>query len=169
MASVVHMPTLKEYAEEVIKRLKREGRRGLSHEELRDIALELGWKYKTAHRRAYHVKTLLKGIDVVDETRETNEPSAMARVTTKLLAELNEHHELSQDDLARLATEMATDHQFSTGIEVDWRQPIQECIEILEGIGFVTWEKQQLILNQPQYTQLSSELKGKTIELNDKE
>ncbi|MDO8056601.1 MAG: hypothetical protein Q6361_07045 [Candidatus Hermodarchaeota archaeon] len=163
------MPTLKEYAEEVIKRLKREGRRGLSHEELRDIALELGWKYKTAHRRAYHVKTLLKGIDVIDETPETNEPSAMARVTTKLLAQLSEHHELSQDDLDRLADEMATNHQFSTGIKVDWREPIQDCIEILEGIGLVTWEQERLILNQPQYSQLSSELKGKTIELNDKE
>lgn len=166
---MVYMPTLKEYAEEVIKRLKREGRRGLSHEELRDIALELGWKYKTAHRRAYHVKTLLKGIDVIDETPETNEPSAMARVTTKLLARLSEHHELSRDDLDQLAAEMATDHQFTTGIGVDWREPIQDCIEILEGIGVVCWQENRLILNQSEYTQLSSELKGKTIELDDKE
>jgi hypothetical protein len=163
------MPTLKEYAEEVIKRLKREGRRGLSHEELRDIALELGWKYKTAHRRAYHVKTLLKGIDVIDETPETNEPSAMARVTNKLLALLHERSELSRDDLHRLADEMTTDHRFTTGIDTDWHEPIQDCIEILEGTGIVTWKNDCLVLNQAQYQQLNTELKGRTIELNDEE
>jgi hypothetical protein len=166
---MVHMPTLKEYAEEVIKRLKREGSRGLSHEELRDIALELGWKYKTAHRRAYHVKTLLKGIDVIDETPETDEPSALARVTAQLLALLHEHSELSQEDLQRFGEEMATQHRFTTGIEVDWHEPIQECIEILEGVGIVTWEKNHLVLNQAQYQQLNTELKGTKIELNDKE
>ncbi|MFX0170213.1 MAG: hypothetical protein ACFE89_12805 [Candidatus Hodarchaeota archaeon] len=163
------MPTLKQYAEEVIKRLKREGVRGLTHDELRDIALELGWKYKTAHRRAYHIKTLLKGIDVIDETAETDAPSAMARVTTTLLAALNQQSELSRDDLDRLAEEMATNHRFTTGIEVDWHEPIQDCIEILEGIGLVLWRDDCLILNRDQYQQLNAELKGKTIELDKEE
>lgn len=157
------MPTFQEYCERVVQRLKREGSRGLTHDELRSIALEIGWIYKTAHRRAYHVKNILEASGLLAEIEHEYQQNSMRFVTDQLLKLLKDRHQISQVDLDELARKLGQDHLLSSGIEADFQEPLMECIEILEGTGVLIRRGNTLVYNHLRHQKLQDELHGTVV------
>ena len=157
------MPTFQEYCERVVQRLKREGARGLTHDELRSMALEIGWIYKTAHRRAYHVKNILEASGLVTEIKHAYQRNSMSIVTSRLLSLLDSKPHINQVDLDELVRKIGQEHLLSTGIEVDWGKPLMECIEILEGAGMVHRRGKTLTYNSLRHRKLQEDLCSTTI------
>lgn len=157
------MPTFQEYCERVVQRLKREGTRGLTHDELRSIALEIGWIYKTAHRRAYHVKNILEASGLLTEIEHEYQQNSMNIVTSQLMSLLESKHQITQVDLTKLVSKLGQEHLLSTGIEADFQEPLMECIEILEGAGIVIRRGTTLIYNPLRHKKIQDDLQGTTI------
>ena len=157
------MPTFQEYCERVVQRLKREGPRGLTHDELRSIALEIGWIYKTAHRRAYHVKNILEASGLLEEVEHEYQQNSMRFVTFRLLGLLEDKHEITQVDIDELALKLEQEHLLNSGIEIDFQEPLMECIEILEGAGIIIRRGTTLVYNSLRHKKLQDELQGTTI------
>ncbi len=135
----------------------------MTHDELRSIALEIGWIYKTAHRRAYHVKNILEASGLLTEIKHGYQRNSMSIVTSRLLSLLENKPQTTQQDLDELVRKISQEHLLSTGIEVDWEKPLMECIEILEGAGMIHRRGNNLTYDSLRHKKLQEDLCTTTI------